>query len=185
LEAVEGGVSLIQLRAKKLRTREFLEMTLKASEILKGKNIPFIINDRVDIALSCEADGVHLGQQDLSLFYARKILGENRLIGVSVNTVNEAKEAEHGGADYLGAGPIYFTQTKKDIRPPIGIDGLREIRKSINIPILAIGGISAENARETIDAGADGVAVVSAILASENIIEAARELAIAVGRIRP
>jgi len=111
-------------------------------------------------------------------------LGENRLIGVSVNTVNEAKEAEHGGADYLGAGPIYFTQTKKDIRPPIGIDGLREIRKSINIPILAIGGINAENAKEIIEAGADGVAVVSAILVSENIIEAARELAIAVGCIK-
>lgn len=184
LEAVEGGVSLVQLRAKKLRTREFLEMSLKISEILKEKNIPFIINDRVDIALSCEADGIHLGQQDLSLLYARKIMGKNRLIGVSINTVNEAIEAEQGGADYLGVGPVFFTPTKEDLRPFLGIEGLREIRKIVRIPILAIGGINAENARKIIETGVDGVAVVSAILSSENIKKAARELAQAVRRIK-
>jgi thiamine-phosphate pyrophosphorylase len=184
LEAVKGGVSLVQLRAKKLRTREFLEMSLKISEILKEKNIPFIINDRVDIALSCKADGVHLGQQDLSLFYARKIMGKNRLIGVSINTVNEATEAEQGGADYLGVGPVFFTPTKEDLRPTLGIEGLREIRKIVRIPILAIGGVNAENARKIIDTGVNGVAVVSAILSSENIKKAARELAQAVRRIK-
>jgi len=179
-KAIEGGVSLVQLRAKNLESREYLELSLKAHEITKIKNIPFIINDRVDIAFSCKADGVHLGQDDLPLFFTRKILGKKKLIGVSVNTVKEAKEAEQGGADYLGVGPIYFTQTKKDIRPPIGLEGLRDIRRRVEVPILAIGGVNAKNAREIIETGADGVAVVSAILASENIEEAARELAEAV-----
>lgn len=181
-EAIEGGVSLVQLRAKKLETHEFFELSLKARETTKKKSIPLIINDRVDIALSCNADGVHLGQDDLSVSSARKILGKKKLIGVSVNTQKEAEEAEHRGADYLGVGPIYFTQTKKDTRPPLGVEGLREIKKRVRIPILAIGGINAENAREIIKAGADGIAVVSAILATENIIKAARELAQAISQ---
>jgi len=179
-QAIEGGVSLVQLRAKKLKTHEFFELSLKARESTKKKSIPLIINDRIDIALSCKADGVHLGQEDLPVSYARKILGEKKLIGVSVNTENEAEEAEKRGADYLGVGPIYFTQTKKDIKPPLGLEGLREIRKRVRIPILAIGGINAENAREIIEAGADGIAVVSAILATENTIKATRELAQAI-----
>lgn len=179
-KAIEGGISLVQLRAKKLRTHKFLELSLKARATTKKKSIPLIINDRVDIALSCNADGVHLGQDDLPVPYARKILGKKKLIGVSVNTVKEAEEAEYRGADYLGVGPIYFTQTKKDIRPPLGVEGLRAIRKRVRIPILAIGGIDAENSREMIEAGADGIAVVSAILATEDIIKAARELAQAI-----
>jgi len=182
-KAIEGGVSLVQLRAKKLETHEFFELSLKARETTKKKNIPLIINDRVDIAFSCKADGVHLGQDDLPLSFARKILGKKKLIGVSVNTIKEAEEAERGGADYLGVGPVFFTQTKEDLRPPLGIEGLREIRKSVRIPILAIGGINAEHAREIIEAGADGVAVVSAILASKNIIKAARELAQAISHM--
>ena len=175
-DAIEGGVSLVQLRAKNLVSREYLELSIKAREITKTKNIPLIINDRVDIALSCKADGVHLGQDDLPVSQARNILGKKKLIGVSVHTEKEAEEAEHRGADYLGVGPIYFTQTKKDLRPPLGLEGFREIRKRIRIPILAIGGINAENAGEIIAAGADGIAVVSAILASENIIKAAQDL---------
>jgi thiamine-phosphate pyrophosphorylase len=181
-EAIEGGVSLVQLRAKKLETHEFFELSLKVRETTKKKNIPLIINDRVDITLSCNADGVHLGQDDLPVSYARKILGKKKLIGVSVNTEKEAEEAEKRGADYLGVGPIYFTQTKKDIKPPLGVEGLREIRKRVRIPILAIGGISVENAREIVEAGADGIAVVSAILATENIIKATRELAQAISQ---
>lgn len=179
-QAVDGGVSLVQLRTKKLKTNELFELSLKAREITKKKSIPLIINDRVDIALSCDAEGVHLGQDDLPVSSARKILGKKKLIGVSVNTKKEAEEAEHRGADYLGVGPIFFTQTKKDIKPPLGVEGLREIRERVRIPILAIGGINAENAREMIEAGADGVAVVSAILATENIIKAARGLAQAI-----
>jgi len=183
LEAVEGGASLVQIRGKKLKTRQFLEMGLKATSILKAKNIPLIINDRVDIALSCEADGVHLGPHDLPLFFARKILGGNKLIGVSVNTVKEAVEAEKGGADYLGVGPIFFTQNKKDLRPTLGLEGLRSIRERVKVPLLAIGGINLENAREIIKAGADGIAVVSAILAAEDVRLATRELREAVGNI--
>ena len=175
-QAIEGGVSLVQLRAKKLKNHEFFELGLKVRETTKKKSIPLIINDRVDIALSCNADGVHLGQEDLSVSHARKILGRKKLIGVSVNTKKEAEEAEERGADYLGVGPIYFTQTKKDIKAPLGAEGLREIRKRVRIPILAIGGINAGNAREIIEAGAAGIAVVSAILSAENIIKAARKL---------
>lgn len=181
-KAVEGGVTLVQLRAKQLKTHEFFELSLKARETTKKKNIPLIINDRVDIAFSCKADGVHLGQDDLPLSAARRILGKKNLIGVSVNTVKEAEEAERGEADYLGVGPVFFTQTKEDLRPTLGIEGLREIRKRVSIPILAIGGINAEHAREIIEAGADGVAVVSAILASENIIKATQELAQAISQ---
>jgi thiamine-phosphate pyrophosphorylase len=175
-EAVDGGVTLVQLRAKKLKTRELLDTSSKVVEILRVKNIPLIINDRIDIALSCEADGVHLGQHDLPLPIARKILGRNRVIGISVNTVKEAIEAEKQGADYLGVGPIFFTQTKKDLKPLLGLKGFRSIRKRVNLPVLAIGGINAENARELIEAGADGVAVVSAILTAEDIRQATREL---------
>jgi len=176
LEALERGVTVVQLRGKKLNTREFLKMSLNVVDILKGKNIPLIINDRVDIALSCDADGVHLGQDDLSPFFARKILGKNKLIGVSVNTVNEAIEAVKEGADYLGVGPIFFTQTKKDLRPSLGLEGLRSIRKKVKVPILAIGGINSKNVEEIIKAGANGVAVVSAILSAKNILKATLEL---------
>jgi len=176
LEALEGGVTVVQLRGKKLNTRKFLKISLNVVDILKEKNIPLIINDRVDIALSCDADGVHLGQDDLSPFFARKILGKNKLIGVSVNTLNEAIEAVKEGADYLGVGPIFFTQTKKDLRPPLGLEGLRSIRKKVKVPILAIGGINSNNVGEIIKAGADGVAVVSAILSAKNILKATLEL---------
>jgi thiamine-phosphate pyrophosphorylase len=183
-ESVEEGVTLVQLRAKTLKTREFLETSLKVAEILKVKNIPLIINDRIDIALSCEADGVHLGQHDLPLSIARKILGRNKLIGVSVNTAKEAEEALKKGADYLGVGPIFFTQTKKDLRPLLGLEGFQDIRKKVNIPILAIGGINAENAKQLIEAGADGIAVVTAILAAEDIRQATKELIEAIEQAR-
>lgn len=183
IEAVEAGVTLVQLRAKKLKTREFLEMSLKVTEILRLKNIPLIINDRVDIALSCGADGVHLGQHDLPVPIARNILGRNKVIGFSVNTAKEAIKAEEQGADYLGVGPIFFTQTKEDLRPLLGLKGFRDIRKKANLPILAIGGINAENAKELIEAGADGVAVVSAILMAEDIRQATRELKEAIEHI--
>lgn len=175
-ESVEEGVTLIQLRAKTLKTREFLDMSLKVTEILKTINIPLIINDRVDIALACEADGVHLGQHDLPISIARKILGRNKLIGISVNTAKEADEAQKQGADYLGVGPIFFTHTKKDLSPLLGLKGFQDIRKRVNIPILAIGGINAKNARQLFEAGADGIAVVTAILAAENIRQATKEL---------
>ena len=182
-DAVEAGVSIIQLRGKKLETRDFLGLSLQAAEALRRRNIPLIINDRVDICLACGADGVHLGQDDLPLKFARKILGKERLVGISINTAEEAMEAEREGADYLGVGPVFFTQTKFDLRPPVGLEGFRIIRKRVKIPILAIGGINSENAGEVMRAGSDGVAVISAIMASNSIKRATRNLLKAITKI--
>jgi len=123
----------------------------------------------VDIALACGADGVHLGQQDLPLEVARKILGPNKIIGLSVNTVAEAWEAEKKGADYLGVGPIFPTSSKKDIRNLLGLSGLKKIREATSLPLMAIGGINLDNAAAVLQAGADGVAVISAILGAANL----------------
>ena len=175
-EALKAGVTIVQLRAKKLKTREFLKLALKTSDIVKSRNLPFIINDRIDIVLSCDADGVHLGQEDIPLPFARKILGENKLIGISVNTEKEAVKAEYEGADYLGVGPIFPTSSKDNLRPLLGLDGLQTIRNKVNIPILAIGGINRSNAAKVIDSGADGIAVISAILGAKDISKATKEL---------
>jgi thiamine-phosphate pyrophosphorylase len=175
-EAVAGGATIIQLRGKKWTSRKFLDVGIKAFRILSRKNIPLIINDRVDIALACEADGVHLGQDDMPLPHAREILGRNRIIGISASTVEEAEAAEKGGADYIGAGPIFRTWSKRDIGPVLGMEGLRKIREKVKIPILAIGGISAANVAEVISAGADGVALISAITAATNPQKAAEKI---------
>jgi thiamine-phosphate pyrophosphorylase len=175
-DATDEGVTLVQLRAKRLGTREFLDLALKTSELLAKKNIPLIINDRIDIALSCDAAGVHLGQEDLPLFYARKILGTNKLIGITINTLKEAVAAEKEGADYLGAGPVFFTTTKKKLKPLLGVEGLRAIKEKVKTPLLAIGGITPENAGDVIASGVEGIAVVSAILAAEDVRKATREL---------
>jgi len=182
-EAVKGGATLIQLRGKIWNTREFLDISFKVREMLEAKNVPLIINDRVDIALACGAAGVHLGQEDLPLPYARKILGRNRLIGISVNTPEEAIAAEKKGADYVGAGPVFHTSSKADLQPLLGLEGLKKIRAKVKIPILAIGGIKAGNAAKVISAGADGVAVISAIGVSKNPREAATELIDAIGKV--
>ncbi len=181
-EAVAGGATIVQLRGKNWTSGEFLGIGKKAVQLLRPKRIPLIINDRVDIALACEADGVHLGQDDMPLSYARKILGKKRIIGISASTVAEAETGEKGGADYIGVGPIYQTFSKKDTGPLLGLEELRKIRGKIRIPILAIGGISAANVAEVIAAGADGVAVISAITsaldpqkAAAGILEAVRK----------
>lgn len=175
-KAVNAGVTLVQLRSKKLSSRHFFGLALQTSEILKRKNIPLIINDRLDIALACDADGVHLGQEDLPLHLARKLLGRRRIIGITVNTAEEAIEAEAGGADYLGVGPVFFTTTKERLKPVLGLEGLRAIRKKVGIPILAVGGITAENGAEVMATGVDGIAVASAILGSKDVRGATREL---------
>jgi len=180
-EASEAGASLIQLRGKILTTREFVAIASKAAEFLKPLGIPLVINDRVDIALACAADGVHIGQEDLPLPVVRRLLGNERYIGVSVNTISEAMAAEEEGADYLSAGPMFFTRSKEELRPIIGLDGLRAIRQNVKLPILAVGGINAENARSVIDSGADGIAVISAVLAATDIREATQALRDAMG----
>jgi len=175
-KAVNSGVTLVQLRAKELQTREFLQLARQTAELLKGKSIPLIINDRIDIALACGAEGVHLGQEDIPLPYARKILGKKKRIGISVNAVNEAEEAEKGGADYLGVGPVYYTPSKRDLKAILGPSGLKVIRERVKIPILAIGGINAENATDVMSCGVDGIAVISALMEAEDIAGATKEL---------
>jgi len=166
--AVAGGVTCIQLREKDCSTLEFIEQALAIRSFLEAHNIPLIINDRLDVALAVAADGVHLGQNDMPLEMARKIAGRSMLIGISTESVQDAVAAEKGGADYLGVSPIYATPTKTDTAPPLGLEGLQEIRKQVKIPLVGIGGLNKSNAAEVIRGGADGVAVVSAIVAADD-----------------
>ncbi|WP_368490185.1 thiamine phosphate synthase [Clostridium sp. BJN0013] len=175
-QAILGGVTLIQLREKDASTREFYEQALEVKKITEAYNIPLIINDRVDIAQAVDAEGVHLGQSDMPLIAARNILGKDKIIGISVGNIEEALEAEKNGADYVGIGTIFFTGTKKDIDIPIGIEGLKSIYNSINIPAVAIGGINENNFREVLSTGIDGISVVSAILGKNDIEIAAKAL---------
>ena len=166
--AVHGGTTVVQLREKDCSTRDFIEQALAIKEFLKGHGVPLIINDRVDVAQAVKADGVHLGQTDMPLEMAKKILGGSMIIGISAESLQDAIEAEQGGADYLGVSPIYATPTKTDTSPPLGLEGLREIRKVVRLPLVGIGGLNRDNAAEVIRNGADGVAVVSAIVAADD-----------------
>ena len=174
--AVSGGVTCVQLREKDCSTLDFIEEALAIKKFLKTREVPLIINDRLDVALAVAADGVHLGQSDMPLEMARKIAGRSMLIGISAESVQDAVEAEKGGADYLGVSPIYATPTKSDTAPPLGLEGLQEIRKRVKIPLAAIGGLNESNAAEVIRHGADGVAVVSAIVAADDPGTSARKL---------
>jgi len=175
-EAVLGGVTIVQLRAKALETSEFLDLATRMAAALKKRSVPLIINDRVDIAMACGADGVHLGQDDMPIDKARRLLGRSMIIGISVNTLKEAREAERLGADYIGLGPVYATATKDTELPVLGLESIRRIQEKIGIPIVAIGGINAGNAAEVMKAGAAGIAVVSAILGTPDARKAASEL---------
>lgn len=172
--AVRGGATIIQLRAKDYPFQAFLDFGRRAAAVLKKRRVPFLINDRVDVALGCGAAGVHLGQQDMPPAIARMALQKGSLIGVSVNTPEEAREAESQGADYVGAGPAYATTTVTTNLPVLGPDGIRRIKEAVRIPVVAIGGITDRNARAVREAGADGVAVISAILGAADPETAAR-----------
>lgn len=174
--AVIGGATVVQLREKECSTLEFIEQALSIKAFLKTRHIPLIINDRVDVAQAVEADGVHLGQTDMPLDTAKDILGDTMIIGISAECLEDAITAEKGGADYLGISPIYATPTKNDTAPALGLEGLRKIRKAVRLPLVGIGGLNRNNADEVIRNGADGVAVVSAIVAADNPEVAAREL---------
>lgn len=179
--AVRGGVTVVQIRAKDLPFGDFLELGRRAAAVLKKKHVPLLINDRVDIALACGASGVHLGQDDMPLALARRVLAKGTVIGISVRTPEEALEAERQGADYVGAGPVYTTLTKTSDLPVIGLEGVRRIKSNIHIPVVAIGGITDENARAVREAGADAIAVISAILGAEDVERAARRLKRSIG----
>ena len=166
----------MQLREKHCATREFIDVALSIRDRLKPRGVPLIINDRLDVALAVGADGIHLGQTDMPLGIAKKIAGPSMLIGISAESVQDAIEAENGGADYLGVSPIYATPTKTDTAPPLGLQGLREIRSRVKIPLVGIDGLNQSNAAEVIQNGGDGVAVVSAIVAADDPELAARTL---------
>jgi thiamine-phosphate pyrophosphorylase len=166
LKVLMAGVRWIQYRDKDRSRREIYEESVRLRRLTKDYDAVFIVNDYVDIALCVNADGVHLGQDDLPLKEARKIMGENKMIGISTHSSEQALEAEKGGADYIGFGPVFQTQTK-DAGIPKGIDMLREVKKNVNIPVVAIGGINLENIRSVLDTGVDAVAVASAIFTGD------------------
>lgn len=175
-QAILGGVTFVQVREKEISTREFYYIAREIKSVTDYYRIPLVINDRIDIALAVAADGVHLGQKDMDIQIARQILGQDKIIGISTESLEEAKEAEMQGADYIGIGTVFYTGTKKDINPPIGLKGLSEISSCIEIPKVAIGGINGENIGDIIRCGVQGAAVISAILGKENVKEATREL---------
>ena len=173
---VAGGVTCVQLREKNCSTRKFIEEALSVKEFLKTSNIPLIINDRVDVAQAVQADGVHLGQTDMPFAMAKVILKDSMIIGISVESLEDAIRAEKDGADYIGISPIFSTPTKSDTAPPLGLEGLKEISKAVSLPKVAIGGLNRKNAGEVILNGADGIAVVSAIVSADDPRKAAEEL---------
>ncbi len=174
--AIAGGATAIQLRAKDLPTVRQVAVARALADLARRHAVLFIVNDRLDVALAVEADGVHLGWEDLPPAEARRLLGPERVLGVSAGNLEEARAALAAGADYLGVGPIFPTRTKADAGEAIGLEGLRAIRALSPVPIVAIGGITAENAAAVIAAGADGVAVISAVLLAPDPTAAARRL---------
>lgn len=169
--AVEGGADCVQFRKKEGSTRDMVDLALRVRDIVSGRTT-YIVDDRIDIAIACGADGVHIGKEDMPLTLARRIY-PGKIIGYSVTNPGEAKEAEDEGAGYLGAGPVFATKNKPGERA-IGLEGLRAICECTNVPVIAIGGINLENVRDVMDAGASGVAVISAVADAEDPVETIR-----------
>jgi len=178
LEAsLKGGATIIQLREKTCDTQTFYQRAVRCKEICEKYNTPLLINDRLDIALAIDADGVHIGQTDMPYAVARILLGNSKIIGLSVSNKEQAEQPNAQAADYIGISPIFSTNTKTtDLAKPLGIAGLKEIRQLYAKPIVCIGGINKNNTRDLMDHGADGIAIVSAISKADNSEEASREL---------
>ena len=174
-EAIKGGVTVVQIREKTAETLDFYNLALKVKEITTKYNVPLIINDRVDVALAIDADGVHVGQSDMPCDVTRRLIGEDKILGVSASTVDEAQKAEKDGADYIGTGAVFPTATKDDA-PSVTKEELKEVVDSIETPVVAIGGINLKNAHELIDTGIAGLSVVSAIMSADNPKKASQEL---------
>lgn len=168
-EAIAGGARLFQYRDKTSSMREAYQQACRLRQIAADAGATFIVNDRCDLALAVEADGVHLGQEDLPLAHARAIMGRQKLIGISTHRPEQVLDATVGGADYIGFGPIFRTSTKPDHEPIVGIEGIHKVRSLTSLPLFAIGGITLDTAGSIVEAGADGVAVISAIWSSEDI----------------
>lgn len=182
--AIEGGVDVVQLREKHTTARERYELGIELRELTREAGVPLVVNDRIDLAAAIGADGVHLGDDDLPVEGARERLGEDAIVGRSVSSPGGAREAERAGADYLGVGAVFATSTKdtRESESEIGLETVRTIREATDLPFVAIGGITAENAESVVAAGADGVAVVSAIAAAADPARATRDLRRAVER---
>jgi len=168
-ELLKGGAKIVQLRAKELSSGEFFALAKQARQLTREAGAVFIVNDRADIALASAADGVHLGQDDLPLAAARKILGNGKIIGISTHDLAPAREAEAGGADYIGFGPIFGSTTKDTGYTARGLDMLREIRAAVKIPVVAIGGITEQNVAEVWKSGADSAAIISDLMGAEDV----------------
>lgn len=181
-QAILGGCSVVQLREKECDTKEFFQLAKGIKQVTDKYNIPLIINDRIDIMLAVDAAGVHLGQEDMPVKEARRIVGENKIIGVSAHNLEEAQKAWEEGADYLGVGAIFGTKTKKNT-VDTSIETLKEICHTVKIPVVAIGGIGLSNIYQLNGSGISGVAVVSAIMAAENVKEVAAELVRKIGEV--
>ena len=174
-EAIKGGTTIVQLREKTASTKEFYDLALRVKEITSRYGVPLLINDRIDIALAIDSEGVHIGQDDMPAGIAREIIGEDKILGVSASTVEEAKKAEIDSADYIGSGAVFPTATKDDA-DSVSEEELKEIVDSIDIPVVAIGGITIENAHTLKASGIAGFSVVSAIMSAEDPKEASEKL---------
>jgi thiamine-phosphate pyrophosphorylase len=174
-QAIIGGCTLIQLREKNCSSLDFYSTAMKVKQITDKYNVPLIINDRLDIALAVDAAGVHVGQSDLPATVVRKIIGEDKIIGVSTGSLELALKAQKDGADYIGVGAMYATGTKKDANPT-SMEELKKIRENVSIPIVVIGGINRDRIKDFEGIGIDGLAIVSAIIAKQNITNAAAEI---------
>jgi len=174
-EAILGGVTLVQLREKESSALEFYNLSIKVKNITDKYNIPLIINDRLDIMLATDAAGVHLGQDDMPVAAARRLVGKDKIIGASARTTKEAIRAEEDGASYIGAGSVFNTITKKDAKH-ISMEELKDMTSAVSIPVIAIGGVNKDNIEMLKDTGIKGIAVVSAILSEKNIKKAAEDL---------
>lgn len=175
-QAVKGGVTMVQLREKNTSTRDFVKLAAQIKLLLSPFNVPLIINDRLDVALAVDADGLHIGREDMPYAIARKILGKDKIIGLSVETIEEAKEVNNLDVDYIGLSPVFLTSTKPELGHALGLDGIREIAAFSKHIMVAIGGINSDNAADVLKAGAHGLAVVSAISSADNPAGAAMEL---------
>lgn len=173
--AIQGGVTVVQLREKDCTSREFYEVAKQVKAITDAYEIPLLINDRLDIALAVGADGVHLGQTDIPVFVARDLLGPDKIVGATANTIEKAEEAWKSGADYLGVGDVFGTTTKADTKH-VTLEELKKIKELVDIPVVAIGGINADNIASLRTAGVDGAAVISALIGQKDITAAAETL---------
>jgi thiamine-phosphate pyrophosphorylase len=176
LAAIRGGATAVQLRMKDEPARVITELARDLVPPCRARGVALLINDRLDVALASGADGVHVGQDDIPAADARALLGPHLLLGVSASSVDEAVAAERAGADYLGVGAIFATGTKADAGSPVGVERIREIRRAVRLPLVGIGGITVENAADVIRAGAQGVAVITAVTLAQDMVEATRRL---------